>query len=106
MKAFSWTLTALLLCSVEFARVGAASDQIKLDVTPVRSVLKEGEKQTTWIRVGVEGFKLESAKHRPPVNLAIVSTTVSQVTRDPPRLKSARCSSISRSGTPWRKSAR
>jgi Ca-activated chloride channel family protein len=35
-------------------------------------MLKSDEKQTTWIRVGLEGFKLASEKQRPPVNLAIV----------------------------------
>jgi len=72
MKALTWIQTAFLLCGVVFARIGEASDQVKLDVTPLQGILKEGEKQTTWIRVGVEGFKLESSKQRPPVNLAIV----------------------------------
>lgn len=72
MRAFTWLLATLSVCGVVFERVGAASDQVKLDVTPVRNVLKGGEKQNTWIRVGVEGFKLESVKQRPPVNLAIV----------------------------------
>lgn len=49
-----------------------ADAQIKLNVKPVRSHLKADEKQTTWIRVGLKGFKLESQKSRPKVNLAIV----------------------------------
>lgn len=50
----------------------AASGQLKLDVSPSNSVLKAGAKQNTWIRVGLQGFKLESDKKRPGVNLAIV----------------------------------
>ena len=46
--------------------------QVKLDVSPVHSVLKAGDKQTTWIRVGLRGFKLEGDHTRSGVNLAIV----------------------------------
>jgi len=41
-------------------------------VTPVRSVLKAGTKQTTWIRVGLDGFELKSDAPRPAANVAIV----------------------------------
>ncbi|MCP4174075.1 MAG: VWA domain-containing protein [Fuerstiella sp.] len=53
---------------------GALADthQVRLDVSPVYSVLKSGQKQTTWIRVGLAGFKLESDRRRAGVNLAIV----------------------------------
>ena len=46
--------------------------QLKLDVSPVHSVLKSDTKQTTWVRVGLSGFQMESEQKRPPVNLAIV----------------------------------
>ncbi|MEZ6061131.1 MAG: VWA domain-containing protein [Planctomycetaceae bacterium] len=72
MKALTLTLAAAMICSSIPMSAQAASDQVKLDVTPVRGVLKAGDKQTTWIRVGLEGFQLESEKQRPPVNLAIV----------------------------------
>lgn len=45
---------------------------VELDVKPVHGFLKAGEKQTTWIRVGLQGFKLDSEKSRAAVNLAIV----------------------------------
>ncbi len=48
------------------------SNQVKLDVAPIHSTLKAGEKQTTWLRVGLEGFPIEADKKRAPVNLAIV----------------------------------
>lgn len=49
-----------------------AAPKVQLDITPVHGFLKAGEKQTTWIRVGLQGFKLESEKSRAAVNLAIV----------------------------------
>lgn len=45
---------------------------VTLNVQPVRSVLKAGEKQTTWIRVGLDGHRRESDAKRPPVNLSLV----------------------------------
>ncbi|MEQ1830022.1 MAG: VWA domain-containing protein [Pirellula sp.] len=69
MKTF---LMATLIAVGIACRNCSASDQLTLDVTPVRSVLKADEKQTTWLRVGLEGFRLELDKQRPPVNLAIV----------------------------------
>ena len=72
MKAFAWVWLIVALLPLHFDRANAASDQVKLDVSTVRSVLKADEKQTTWLRVSVDGFKLESVKQRPPVNLAIV----------------------------------
>ncbi len=59
-----------VLCGLIGSEISA--DQLKLDVSSARSTLKAGEKQTTWVRVGLDGFKLESEKARPPVNLAIV----------------------------------
>ena len=48
------------------------ADQVKLDVSPVRSVLKAGEKQMTWFRVGLDGFQRTSEKPRPAANVVIV----------------------------------
>jgi Ca-activated chloride channel family protein len=49
-----------------------AADQIELGVDPVRGVLSADTKQTTWIRVSLNGFRLAGQEKRPPVNLAIV----------------------------------
>lgn len=65
-------ITTIVLGSLAPTLAGENSNQVKLDVSPVRSTLKAGEKQTTWLRVGLEGFKIESDKKRAPVNLAIV----------------------------------
>jgi len=66
MKSLILNACVLTLCSA------AAADQLALDVSPVNKVLKAGEKQNTWMRVGLEGFKLDGEKKRPGVNLALV----------------------------------
>jgi Ca-activated chloride channel homolog len=60
-----------LVCVLSGAAL-ADTHQVRLDVSPVYGVLKSGEKQTTWIRVGLAGFKLETDNKRAGVNLAIV----------------------------------
>lgn len=66
-------LCAVAVAALVSSAAFAGTHQIKLDVSPVHGLLKSGDKQTTWIRVGLEGFKLESdGGKRPGVNLAIV----------------------------------
>ncbi len=65
-------LCALVVATSISAAALADTHQIKLDISPVHSVLKAGDKQTTWIRVGLEGFKLKGDRKRAGVNLAIV----------------------------------
>lgn len=48
------------------------SSQVTLDVSPMHSTLRADQKQTTWIRVGFEGFQIKTKQKRAPVNLAIV----------------------------------
>jgi len=68
-KLMTWIVTGCLIAS---GSPTLMADQVKLDVAPVRSVLKAGEKQTTWIRVGLDGFELTSDTPRPSANVAIV----------------------------------
>ena len=70
MKVFSnilMTFATVCLCASP-----TLAEQVQLDVSPVRSVLKAGTKQTTWIRVGLQGFRLTSDAPRPTANVAIV----------------------------------
>ena len=46
--------------------------QVKLNVAPAYGVLKAGEKQTVWVRVGLTGFEMEAESKRAPVNIALV----------------------------------
>lgn len=72
MKRTLLTTMCGLFVAVTAASTKADAQQLTLDVSPVRELLKAGEKQTTWVRVGLTGFKLESETKRPGVNLAIV----------------------------------
>ena len=60
-------LAALLLAG----RVGNA-DQVKLNVALGHRLLKADRRQTTYLKVGLTGFTLESGRERTPVNLVIV----------------------------------
>jgi len=50
----------------------ANADQVKLNVALGQPVLKADLKQTTYLKVGLTGFPMESEKERTPVNIAIV----------------------------------
>ena len=67
-------VATLCMAAVVVGRVNEtrAADQLTLNVSPVRTVLKANEKGNTWIQVELVGFKQESSKKRAPVNLAIV----------------------------------
>lgn len=71
MKSLALKLCVVAICGL-LGSVHAATNQLVLDVSPINGVLKSGEKQNTWIRVGLKGFKLEADKKRPGVNLALV----------------------------------
>ncbi len=70
------TIFAATLCvtamSIGLAADARAANQLTLNVSPVRTVLKANEKGNTWVRVELVGFEQESSKRRAPVNLAIV----------------------------------
>lgn len=86
MKNFmSWNAVSRLvlatLCLFSSLRVAEASEKIAanddglkltLNARPAYSVLKAGEKQTAWMRVGLTGFHLKPEGERAPINVAIV----------------------------------
>lgn len=86
MKKFmSWNAVSRLvlatLCLFPSLRVAEASEKIAanddglkltLNARPAYSVLKAGEKQTAWMRVGLTGFHLKPEGERAPINVAIV----------------------------------
>ncbi len=53
-------------------REAGSVPKLTLNAKPAYSVLKAGEKQLTWMRVGLTGFHLEKEGKRPPINVAIV----------------------------------
>ncbi len=67
------TRTQVFAACALAACVGAArASQVKLNAALAYPLLRAGEKQTTYLKVGLTGFHLESEQERPPVNLAIV----------------------------------
>ncbi len=54
------------------AREPVESQKLTLDAAPGFSVLKAGEKQQAWMRVGLKGFHLKREGARAPINVAIV----------------------------------
>ena len=50
----------------------ALAKQVELDVGLGNPVLVAGQKQTTYLRVSMEGFEWKDESERPPVNVAIV----------------------------------
>ena len=72
MNKIFWATLCMAAVVVGLASETRAADQLTLNVSPVRTVLKANEKANTWIQVELIGFKQESTKKRAPVNLAIV----------------------------------
>ena len=72
MNAMKLMTSVVMGCVIAGGSPTLLANQVMLDVAPVRSVLKAGEKQTTWIRVGLDGFELTSDTPRPSANVAIV----------------------------------
>lgn len=56
-----------------------SADQVQLNVALGHSVLKAGDKQVTYLKVGLKGFTLARPADRAPVNLALVIDTSSSM---------------------------
>jgi Ca-activated chloride channel family protein len=66
-------LCASAFCFLGFPSPQAAPDlQVKLKASLSHPVMKEGEKQKVFLRVGLTGFAIEQASDRPPVNVVLV----------------------------------
>ena len=63
-------LTGMLLSGLP--NQAALAEQVQLDVSPVKSVLKAGEKETTWIRVESGWLSDGLRRTRPGTNLVLV----------------------------------
>ncbi len=74
VRNFAAAVAAVIVCSavgVE-GREPVETQKLALDTTPGFSVLKAGQKQQAWMRVGLKGFHLQRTGERAPVNVAIV----------------------------------
>ncbi|MEJ7591341.1 MAG: VWA domain-containing protein [Planctomycetaceae bacterium] len=67
-------VAVLIVCSAVSvqARGPAEIGKLTLDAAPGFSILKAGEKQQAWMRVGLRGFHLKREGARAPINVAIV----------------------------------
>ena len=67
-------VAAMVICcaSLVQGREPSKLQKLTLDAMPGFSILKAGEKQLVWMRVGLGGFHLERDGERAPVNVAIV----------------------------------
>ena len=66
------TLALLAALLAAFAPWAARADQVKLNVALAKPFLLAGQKQTTYLKVGLTGFALKNKEERTPVNVAIV----------------------------------
>ncbi len=64
-------LAVLTACAVVAAPTVRA-DQVKLNVALSHPVLEAGRAQTAYLKVGMEGFKMETEEERTPINVALV----------------------------------
>lgn len=71
MRRFSQVLAATIALSVLSSVVVQAS-QVSLSVAMSNPILKSNEKQTAFLKVGLEGFKMPVTTRRAPVNVALV----------------------------------
>lgn len=79
MKTWMTVLVAVVIAIARPELLAANSDvvsgnapKLTLNAQPAYGVLKAGEKQLAWMRVGLTGFKMEKDGPRPPLNVAIV----------------------------------
>ncbi|MFN9718499.1 MAG: vWA domain-containing protein [Planctomycetota bacterium] len=66
------SMSAMASENILLATEQADQPKLVLDAKPAYSILRAGEKQTAWMRVGLTGFKLVSKEERAPLNVAIV----------------------------------
>jgi Ca-activated chloride channel family protein len=71
MKAIRILTVAAIVLSLSLVQSVEAS-QVGLTVEMSNPLLKAQKKQTTFLKVGLTGFKLNSAKTRAPVNITLV----------------------------------
>ena len=76
-----------------------AAEQVKVDVAVAKPYLLAGQKQTSYLRVGLTGIPINDARRRTPVNVAIVLDKSGSMTGDKlRRAKEAALASIDRLG--------
>ena len=97
----SHAVTVIAMAGALFAAAPEVrAEQLKVDVRLAKPYLLAGEKQTTYVKVGLMGVPIERAAGRAPVNLAIVLDRSGSMAGDKLRkAKDAALASIDRLGS-------
>ncbi len=72
MCRFAKLWCAVLVLAVTAAPSWVSAAQVKLDVSMAQPTLLADKKQTTFVKVGLTGFKMSSKAARTPVNVSLV----------------------------------
>jgi len=64
--------TTLIALAFGFSATVAAASQVHLDVSMAKPTLLAKKKQTTFVKVGLTGFKMDAKGERAPVNVSFV----------------------------------
>jgi Ca-activated chloride channel homolog len=94
-----WHAVAAVSIVLAGAQSLKAAEQVKVDVAVAKPYLLAGQKQTSYIRVGLTGIPINSTGRRTPVNIAIVLDKSGSMTGEKLRkAKDAALASIDRLG--------
>src|SRR6185436_311206 len=94
-----WYAVAGLCIVLAGAQSLKAAEQVKVDVAVAKPYLLAGQKQTSYIRVGLTGIPINDTGRRTPVNVAIVLDKSGSMTGEKLRkAKDAALESIDRLG--------
>lgn len=72
MSAFTRHVGTLLALAIGFSATIATANQVHLDVSMAKPTLLAKKKQTTFVKVGLTGFKMDAERDRAPVNVSFV----------------------------------
>ncbi len=72
MSAMTKHLAILIALTFGFSPTAATAKQVNLDVSMAKPTLLAKKKQTTFVKVGLTGFKMDGGRDRAPVNVSFV----------------------------------
>lgn len=72
MSALTKSFTMFVALIVSFSAAVATASQVNLDVSMAKPTLLAKKKQTTFVKVGLTGFKRDATADRAPVNVSFV----------------------------------
>lgn len=72
MSVFTKHVATLMALAVGFSATIATASQVHLDVSMAKPTLLAKKKQTTFVKVGLTGFKMAAEGDRAPVNISFV----------------------------------